>query len=76
MKAESNKDVKKWLQKHAEIFLAEIGIRKGQIVLDFGCNEGNYTIPAARIIGEKGKVYAIDKEGKSLIKRFNSQKVG
>jgi ubiquinone/menaquinone biosynthesis C-methylase UbiE len=74
MKAESNKDVKRWLQKHAEIFLAEIGIKKGRTVLDFGCNEGNYTIPAARIVGEKGKVYAIDKEGKSLIKTMKKVK--
>jgi len=47
MKQESKKDVKKWLKERAEIFLQDIGVEKGQTVLDFGCNEGNYTIPAA-----------------------------
>jgi len=42
--------------------LREVGIRKGQIVLDFGCGSGNYTILAAVIVGKKGKVYALDKE--------------
>lgn len=40
--------------------LEKIGIREGQTVLDFGCGPGSYTIPAAQIVGEKGKVYALD----------------
>jgi len=74
MKEKLKKDVKRWRKERAEIFLAEIGIKKGQTVLDFGCNEGNYTIPAARIVTEKGKVYAVDKEGKSLIKTMKKVK--
>jgi len=74
MKEEFKKDVRKWLKKRAEIFLQEIGIKKNQKVLDFGCNEGKYTISAARIVGEKGKVYAIDKEGKFLIKTMKKVK--
>jgi ubiquinone/menaquinone biosynthesis C-methylase UbiE len=42
--------------------LKEIGIRKGHTVLDFGCGSGNYTIPAAKIVGNTGKVYALDKD--------------
>jgi len=75
-KSKNEVEVKEWLKNNAEIFLQEIGIKKGQKVLDFGCNKGNYTIPAARIVGEKGRVYGIDKEGKSLtktIKRLKSQ---
>jgi ubiquinone/menaquinone biosynthesis C-methylase UbiE len=37
-----------------------LGIKEGQTVLDFGCGPGSYTIPAAVIVGEKGKVYALD----------------
>ncbi|EMR73349.1 methylase involved in ubiquinone/menaquinone biosynthesis, partial [Thaumarchaeota archaeon SCGC AB-539-E09] len=31
------------------------------LTLDFGCGSGNYAIPAATIVGEKGVVYALDK---------------
>ena len=55
-------DVKKWLKKYGEEFLRSIGIKRGQRVLDFGCGSGNYTIPAALIVGREGKVYALDKE--------------
>jgi len=46
--------------------LKGVGIRKGQVVLDFGCGSGTYTIPAAKIVGEQGRVYALDKDGKTL----------
>jgi len=46
--------------------LRKVGIREGQVVLDFGCGSGTYTIPAARIVGEQGRVYALDKDGKTL----------
>ena len=61
-------DVKKWLQEKVETFLRRIGLEQGQTVLDFGCNEGNYTMAAARIVGERGKVYALDKEKKAIDK--------
>ncbi|MEA1959187.1 MAG: class I SAM-dependent methyltransferase [Chloroflexota bacterium] len=40
--------------------LRKAGIDDGQTVLDYGCGPGSYTIPAARMVGEQGKVYAID----------------
>jgi ubiquinone/menaquinone biosynthesis C-methylase UbiE len=46
--------------------LERIGIRKGQTVLDFGCGSGTYTIPAAKIVGQQGRVYALDKDTKVL----------
>jgi ubiquinone/menaquinone biosynthesis C-methylase UbiE len=48
--------------------LPQIGIRKGQAVLDFGCGSGTYTIPAAKIVGEQGRVYALDKDKEALDK--------
>lgn len=44
-----------------EFLLKKVGIRPGFKVLDFGCNEGHYTIPLAKIVGPKGIVYAADK---------------
>jgi ubiquinone/menaquinone biosynthesis C-methylase UbiE len=46
--------------------LERIGIKRGQTVLDFGCGYGTYTIPAARIVGAQGKVYALDKDKEAL----------
>ena len=45
-----------------EEILKRVGIKEGQIILDFGCGSGNYTISAAKIIGNKGKVYAVDED--------------
>ena len=59
-------DVKMWLKKNGERFLNSIGIREGQVILDFGCGEGHYTIPAAKVVGEKGKIYAIDRDEEVL----------
>ncbi len=61
-------DVEKWLEGDGERFLRSLGIRKGKKVLDFGCGEGYYTIPAANIVGVKGKIYALDKDKEPLDK--------
>ena len=41
-------------------FLEEAGIKQGSTVLDFGCGPGSYVVPAARMAGDTGKVYALD----------------
>lgn len=53
--------MEKWLDGKGEAVLREVGIKKCHVVLDFGCGSGNYTIPAAKIVGDKGVVYALDK---------------
>ena len=55
-----------WLEIYGVLFLKEIGLKKDDHILDFGCRHGTYSIPAAKIIGDKGRVYAIDKEKSSL----------
>ncbi len=49
-----------------EAVLRTAGIREGQVVLDFGCHKGDYTIPAAEIAGKDGMVYAADKYAENL----------
>ncbi len=61
-----NTDLKKWLAGEGQIFLKEIGVKKGQAVLDFGCGSGHYTIPAAKVVGDEGKVYALEKDNGTL----------
>ena len=40
----------------------KLNIGEGQKMLDFGCGIGSYTFPAAKLVGEKGKIYALDKQ--------------
>ncbi|MFP3867142.1 MAG: methyltransferase domain-containing protein [Desulfobacteraceae bacterium] len=54
--------MEKWFAEAGVLFLQGLGIDKGHYVLDFGCGEGYYTIPAAMIVGAQGQVYAIDKD--------------
>jgi len=35
-------------------------VREGQTLLDYGCGAGSFTLPAARRVGRRGKVYALD----------------
>jgi len=54
-------DLEKWFKEDGERVLREVGIKKGDVILDFGCGEGIYSLPAAKIAGKKGKVLALDK---------------
>lgn len=40
--------------------LRAAGIQSGQQVLEVGCGPGFFTIPAAKLVGDTGYVYAID----------------
>jgi len=35
-------------------------IKEGSIVLDYGCGPGSYSIAAAQVVGDLGKIYAAD----------------
>ena len=55
-----------WLRGHIKEVLEGIGVQENRTVLDFGCGPGAYAIPAARLVGGKGKVHALDKDGEAL----------
>jgi len=61
-----NKEIEKWEKQEGIKFLRRIGLCANQTVLDFGCRVGHYTIPAAKIVGSDGVVYAVDKEQEAL----------
>lgn len=48
------------LVKNPYRLLETAGLSPGQKVMEVGCGPGFFTIPAARIVGEKGLIYAID----------------
>jgi ubiquinone/menaquinone biosynthesis C-methylase UbiE len=56
--------VSKW--HHAKISLEDIGLRSGMVFMDIGCGYGYFTIPAAQIVGEQGKVYAVDRDASAI----------
>jgi ubiquinone/menaquinone biosynthesis C-methylase UbiE len=57
---------KKQLEKCTEAVLREIGIAEGHYILDCCCGSGIYTATAAKLVGEGGLVYAIDRDNKKL----------
>lgn len=40
--------------------LKEVGIKRGFYVLDYGCGPGSYIGPLAELVGQTGKIYALD----------------
>ena len=40
--------------------LEELEIKPGSYILDYGCGPGSYSVAAAKLIGDAGKVYALD----------------
>ena len=43
-----------------EKILRDVGIKKGQTVLDYGCGIGNFCTPLSEMVGDRGMVYALD----------------
>ena len=46
--------------------LSRSGLRSGFTMIDIGCGGGFFALPAARIVGEKGKVYGLDTNADSI----------
>jgi len=40
--------------------IKKINIHEGNVVLDYGCGPGSYSIAAAEVVGDSGKVFAAD----------------
>lgn len=49
-----------------EQILKDTGLSSGMCFIDSGCNDGFFTLPASRIVGPTGKVYAIDIDNEAL----------
>ncbi len=52
---------------NAERVLQGTGLKSGDRFLDVGCGEGYFSIAAAKIVGNKGKVYAIDSDKEAIV---------
>jgi ubiquinone/menaquinone biosynthesis C-methylase UbiE len=43
-----------------DTILADIGLGDGLVVIDVGCGQGFFALPAARRVGNRGRVFGID----------------
>ena len=59
-------NVQQWIKEEGVKYLKDIGIDIGQILVDFGCNVGHYAIPAAKLVGSGGIVYALDQDESAI----------
>lgn len=53
-------EFREWLTDNASKVLMQVGVGKAQIVLDYGCGPGTFTVPSAKIVGKEGIVYAFE----------------
>ena len=49
-----------FLYPHIDKRIKSFDIEEGMTVVDYGCGPGRYTTRLAKLVGEKGKVYAVD----------------
>jgi ubiquinone/menaquinone biosynthesis C-methylase UbiE len=55
---------RKW--QDPEAILSKIGVKTGIVFADIACGGGFFALPAARMVGKKGKVYGLDANPTSI----------
>lgn len=55
---------RKW--QNPDSILATIGLNLGFTFIDVGCGDGFFSIPAAKIVGKMGKVFALDSDEEAI----------
>lgn len=63
----------------ADEIISRLNIKQGSTVADVGCHEGYFTIKLANVVGDEGKVYAVDisrDKIEKLKKHLEERKIG
>jgi len=68
----NRKGKKRWIEQDGVAFFKALGIRPGNTILDFGCNWGAYTLPAAVATGTMGTIIAVD-QNRHALRRLRSK---
>lgn len=58
------KERRRW--QNPDSILADIGLRPGLTFVDVGCGDGFFALPAAKIVGKEGRVYAVDFDAQAI----------
>ena len=53
-------EVDRWLDGEGDRLVRGLGVAAGHRVLDLGCGVGSIVVPAARVVGDEGRVLALD----------------
>jgi ubiquinone/menaquinone biosynthesis C-methylase UbiE len=61
---DDEKERRKW--QNPEAILVDIGIKAGFKFVDVGCGHGFFTLPAARLVGNEGRVYGLDADSEAI----------
>ena len=67
--------IEEWEKIYGQKFMEKIGIKPGDIVIDFGCSIGHYALVLAQTVGSEGFVFAIDNDEdplENLKKKINN----
>lgn len=56
-----------WLYPTVDRRARRFGIREGLTVVDYGCGPGRYTRRFAELVGQRGKVYAVDIQPQAIV---------
>jgi ubiquinone/menaquinone biosynthesis C-methylase UbiE len=54
------------LWQDAPAILAQIGLKPGDTLADIGSGDGYFSIPAAKMVGQSGKIYALDVSAEAI----------
>lgn len=60
----------------ADQILQQAGIHDGMMVVDIGCGPGYFTMPARRLAGDEGRVWAVDVQQPMLDHVYNRCQIG
>jgi ubiquinone/menaquinone biosynthesis C-methylase UbiE len=72
---ENQEERREW--QNPETILKDIGLKACSILVDVGCGDGFFAIPAARLVGPKGRIYCVDANGEAIgILRKKAAKAG
>ena len=53
-------------EERCSLLLTNLGLKPGMTVCDMGCGNGYYSLKIAKLIGDRGKVYAVDVQPEML----------
>jgi ubiquinone/menaquinone biosynthesis C-methylase UbiE len=54
-------------EERCSLMLANLGVKPGMTVCDMGCGNGYYAVQLAKMVGEQGKVLAVDVQPQMLV---------